>query len=240
MRRIILIASVIVLAGGVAFAATRATAPATVYTVSQVRAGLAHDPGAWLGRVVLVRGALAAGWFAYAPLGTGRGAGQAFVTTLLQRRAAVSSAPPHSAPLPSTPPPSLFSFANTTLTLSDSGAPLTTNRLPLVLGAPNSVLAWLRRLPLVGHAMPGPQIVQWGRAGVYRVVVQSAPRQSCATGACYQLEAPDATLAPPALRWAPIVMLPVTARAAMAARVMTHLLTVTATPIAKVMPHAVP
>ncbi len=41
---------------GISIAAARAGAPQTVYTVSQVASGLAHRPGAWIGRSTLVHG----------------------------------------------------------------------------------------------------------------------------------------------------------------------------------------
>jgi len=46
-----------VIVAGVAVV-TRPAPASTVYTVAQVRAGLAHNPGAWIGHTVLVRGVI--------------------------------------------------------------------------------------------------------------------------------------------------------------------------------------
>jgi hypothetical protein len=46
--------------------------------------------------------------------------------------------------------------------------------LPLSMGPANPLLALLRRLPLVGRFVPGPQLLRWGRPAIYRVQVQDA------------------------------------------------------------------
>jgi hypothetical protein len=71
-------------------------------------------------------------------------------------------------------------------------------RLPLTLGAPDPLLALLRRLPLAGQLVPPPQVVQWGAVATYRVQLRAMPDGSCATATCYQAllvdAAPDALL----------------------------------------------
>jgi hypothetical protein len=129
-----------------------------LYSVQEVQMGLAHDPDAWLGRTVWVRGIAA--------------------------RDSCRSLTP--------------SLAGTTcrdwrLGLFDAAgaAPL-----PLTLGAPNPLLALLRRLPLAGQLVPPPQVVQWGAVATYRVQLRAAPAGPCASPACYEAllldAAPDA------------------------------------------------
>jgi hypothetical protein len=46
------------------------------------------------------------------------------------------------------------------------------------MGPANPLLALLRRLPLVGRLVPGPQLLRWGRPAIYRVQVQDAAGRS--------------------------------------------------------------
>ncbi len=55
MRRALFALITLALVATVAATATRPAPVATVYTVAQVRAGLARNPGAWVGRTILVR-----------------------------------------------------------------------------------------------------------------------------------------------------------------------------------------
>src|SRR5579883_1253687 len=73
MRRIVLGLAGVALAMGLVLAVTHFTVPAPVYTVAQVQAGLARDPGAWVGRTMLVRGEVDGGWFSFRLLNTRSG-----------------------------------------------------------------------------------------------------------------------------------------------------------------------
>jgi len=53
---------------------------------------------------------------------------------------------------------------------------------PLALGTEDAVLSVLRRLPVVGASVPGPQILQAGRTVVYRIIVLARP--VCAVRPC--------------------------------------------------------
>jgi hypothetical protein len=128
----------LVLAGGLALVvstlSTGVGAFAPVYRVSELRAGLADNPHAWLGHTMLVRGV------------------------------ALGLACP--------PQASCVVFAWPTLVDADATGP--GRSLPLSMGPASSLLALLRRLPLVGRLVPGPQLLRWGRPAVYRVQVRDA------------------------------------------------------------------
>ena len=127
----------LVLAGGLAlvvFTVSHGVAAfGPVYTVAELRAGLADNPHVWLGHSVLVRGVV---------LGL------------------------------SCPPNASCAFALPVLIDADATGP--GNYLPLSVGPANPLLALLRRLPLVGRLMPGPQLLRWGRPAIYRVQVREA------------------------------------------------------------------
>ena len=121
------------LALGVSTVSTGGGAFAPVYTVSELRAGLADNPRAWLGHTMLVRGVA---------LG------------------------------PACPPNASCVFAWPALVDADATGP--GSSVPLSMGPANSLLALLRRLPLVGRLVPGQQLLRWGRPAVYRVQVRDA------------------------------------------------------------------
>jgi len=110
------------LALGVSTVSTGGGAFAPVYTVSELRAGLAENPRAWLGHTMLVRGVA---------LG------------------------------PACPPNASCVFAWPALVDADATGP--GSSVPLSMGPANSLLALLRRLPLLGRLVPGPQLLRWGR-----------------------------------------------------------------------------
>jgi hypothetical protein len=111
---------------------------APVYRVSELRAGLADNPHAWLGHTMLVRGV------------------------------ALGLACP--------PQASCVVFAWPALVDADATGP--GRSFPLSMGPASSLLALLRRLPLVGRLVPGPQLLRWGRPAVYRVQVRDAAGRS--------------------------------------------------------------
>jgi hypothetical protein len=64
--------------------------------------------------------------------------------------------------------------------------------LPLATGAPNSLLALLRRLPLLGGLLPAPQVVHWGEAATYRVELRAITDKPCGAPSCYEAMVLDA------------------------------------------------
>jgi len=63
---------------------------------------------------------------------------------------------------------------------------------PLALGTEDAVLSVLRRLPLVGSTMPGPQVLHTGRTAVYRIAVLVHP--VCTVRPCSDAGYPAARL----------------------------------------------
>jgi hypothetical protein len=138
---------VTIVAGGVA------TEP--VYTIAQVRAGLAHHPAAWVGRSVLVWARV----MADLPL-----AGVVPPGTIPGLHLQLEPAWPHMSPVlwvrPQSPAPWI--------------------RPP----HPAPWLAFLRRLPLLRRVLPGPQQGRWGVYTVYRVQILPPHRSRCAPTPC--------------------------------------------------------
>lgn len=158
MKRIIVALAGIALAVGLALVVSGGVAAVgPVYTVSELRADLAHDPQAWLGHTVLVRGM---------PVG-----------------APVSC-------------PATASCAFMPLGLMDPPASRPGSYLLLSMGPPNPLLALLRRLPLVGRFMPGPQLLRWTTPAIYRIQIQGTAGTSRGVPARYEALLLDA--APPA------------------------------------------
>jgi hypothetical protein len=56
--------------------------------------------------------------------------------------------------------------------------------LPLTVGAANPLLAFVRRVPLLGDLLPAPQALDWGEVATYRVQVRALPQGSCGMGRC--------------------------------------------------------
>ena len=71
---------------------------------------------------------------------------------------------------PPCPPTASCAFAWPALVDADAAGP--GSYLPLSMGPANPLLAQLRRLPLVGRLVPGPQLLEWGRPAIYRVQIQ--------------------------------------------------------------------
>jgi hypothetical protein len=57
-------------------------------------------------------------------------------------------------------------------------------RLSLVPGPADPVLAFLRRVPLVGRLAPRAQVLREGNVGTFRVQQHAVPGSTCAT--CYE------------------------------------------------------
>jgi hypothetical protein len=69
-------------------------------------------------------------------------------------------------------PTASCAFARPALVDADAARP--GSYLALSMGPANPLLAQLRRLPLVGRLVPGPQLLEWGRPAIYRVQIQDA------------------------------------------------------------------
>jgi hypothetical protein len=148
----------------------------TVYSVQQVRDGLAHHPGAWLGQIVRVRGTL-------------------LTTMLLDRH----THPPQVWLLVGRLPP----VATTTMTYYDGASTTLYGTRPsdvrsrfvlrLVPGPPDAVTAVLRSLPFA-WLLPVPQTNSAKlETATYPVQLQRAPAWLCGVPPCYQgiVQEPD-------------------------------------------------
>jgi hypothetical protein len=146
---------------------TRPGSPAveTVYTAAQVRAGLRHNPRAWVGHTVLIRGLLA----------TASGA------------STTPSVPPIAVLIDVPRLPRGVSALQLRILVYDrygiAAQPTTTLLLRPAL--PNPLLALLRQIPVVTRLLPLSERIDGGEVRVYRVVLLS-PRHSCLQkGLCY-------------------------------------------------------
>ena len=137
----------------------------TVYTAAQVRAGLGHNPRAWVGHAVLIRSLLA----------TASGA------------SATASVPPIAVLIDVPRLPQGVSALQLRILIYDyygiTAQPTTT--LLLRPAPPNPLLALLRRIPVVTRLLPLSERIDGGEVRVYRVVLLP-PRHSCPQkGLCY-------------------------------------------------------
>jgi hypothetical protein len=137
-----------------------------VYSVTELRARLTHDPSAWVGHVVLVRGTV-----------TGCGFGRPCPLLMVVQCGAPGPCRPIRLP---------------GMMLVDQPTAGWLRGLPVQLGPQNPQLAFLRRLPLVSRVMPPPQVVRWGIPAVYRVQLQPAQRSVCSSSPCYEAVLEDA------------------------------------------------
>jgi hypothetical protein len=127
-----------------------------IYTVSQVQAGLAHDPRAWTNRTLLLRG-VASGvrcWVTAA----GLGADGLKMTDWCR-------------------PPRFILW---------DGDPAAVAALPLAWASPAPLLAIARRVPLLGVLLPTPPAADWGKVATYRVALRAMPLAVCGSGTCYE------------------------------------------------------
>jgi hypothetical protein len=58
--------------------------------------------------------------------------------------------------------------------------------LPVAGWEPDPLLAALRRLPLAGGLVPGPQVARVGVLATYRVRLKTAPAPVCDATPCYE------------------------------------------------------
>jgi hypothetical protein len=176
VRRVVLLMLGLVLVAGLVTAGVGRRAPARVYTVAQVRAGLARQPAAWIGQTVIVRGVAAEADFATRPrTSTGM---NCQLTTL-------------GSPLPCALPLTMPDGSTVYLTLIDNSASRQANMLPLVLAVrpvpvvSNPLITFVRRLPALARLLPAPKKipdqVPGGVLRLYRIRLQPSGPISCAT-----------------------------------------------------------
>lgn len=203
MKRIGLILVALMLAGGAGVAIARGSGSfSQVYSVREVRAGIARHPSAWLGRTVLVRAIASGAWLPLAIGGPGSGSGFTVMWFYGGR----------GRPLPST----RTILPSALLTDSSTQAPAA--GLPLAFGGEDPLLSFLRRLPWIGRFMPRPRSLNWGSPAIYHVRLQSAPAGSCGHAICYEAVLLDAVPRANVLLHVAAVLLPTRARMAIKPR----------------------
>jgi len=157
-------------------------APAQVYTVAEVRAGLAHQPGKWAGRTVLVGGIASQSWWDTGGAGASTTAG-----TLCGRPFTVGGR--QSCPLVAPNGTTLY------LTLVDDSIRVDpkhpfsvfsqSNRPFLILAvqpvAPNPLIALARRLPPLARFFPVLRQVSSGVSHRYHVRLWPTRTTPCTT-----------------------------------------------------------
>ena len=169
---------VTIVAGGVA------TEP--VYTIAQVRAGLAHDRTAWVGRSVLVRARVMGVVWLRGTYSLGTPLSDYVVRNgRIQPPKCITTATGCPSPLAADVPP------GTTPTILLQLKPPWPHRYPVLWVRPQSPAPWirpvppaswlafLRRLPPLRHVLPGPQQGRWGVSMVYRMQILPPHRSPC-------------------------------------------------------------
>jgi hypothetical protein len=141
----------------------RARSP--IYTVTQLQAGLAHDPRAWTNRTLLLRGvAIAVGCWVIVDRLTADGLNPADWCT----------------------PPRFVPFI-----LKDAD-PTAVAALPMAWTGPDPRLTVARRVPLLSLLLSAPRAVDWGKVATYRVELRAMPQSACSTATCYEAVLLDA------------------------------------------------
>ena len=191
MKRSITALIGLVLAVGLVVTIVAGAATEPVYTIAQVRAGLAQDPAAWVGRVVLVRGRVMASLL-------GRGASSLgtplsdYVMTKghLQPPRCITTSTGCPSPLAGLVPPGTIPDLHLQL------KPAWPRRSPVLWVRPQSPAPWirplppapwlafLRRLPLLQRVLPAPQQGRWGVYTVYRIQLLPPHRSPCTPNPC--------------------------------------------------------
>lgn len=87
---------------------------------------------------------------------------------------------------------------------ADSGSGSIAQPLPLAWGKPPALLAFLRRVPLVGQLLPRPQIVHLGVPAVYRIQVRPTACVLSADPPCYEALLLDAIAPDSSTDWVQI------------------------------------
>ncbi len=171
MRRVVLLALVVVLVAGLVAAVIGRRAPEQAYTVAQVRAGLARQPAAWAGRTLLVRGVATESFWATGPT-TGGG--------YFCDPGSIGG-PPQSCPLAA---PHGATVYLTLVDDSDQQANTPTLVLAVQPVAPNPLIALVRQLPPLARFLPmqgqGQGQAPGGVSHLYRIRLRSTGSAPCA------------------------------------------------------------
>jgi len=162
------------LAGLVAAVTGRPSSPpGPVYTVAEVRAGLARQPAAWAGRTLLVRGVAAESFWAIGP------------TTSMGHFCYLS---PFTCPLIAPNGATVYLMLTNDSVRSNPnaffmmGAPTNTTTLLLAVQpiAPNPLITFARRLPSLARFLSAQGQVPGGISHFYRIRLRSAGSAPCA------------------------------------------------------------
>jgi hypothetical protein len=70
--------------------------------------------------------------------------------------------------------------------LADADPTAAVAPLPLVWAAPDTLLAVVRRVPLLSGLLPAPEAMDWGTVATYRVELRSMPDAGCGAATCYE------------------------------------------------------
>jgi hypothetical protein len=192
MKRRITALIVLVLAVGlVVTIVTGGVVTEPVYTIAQVRAGLAHDRAAWVGRSVLVRARVMASVLLRGAFSLGSPLSDYVVTK--------GRWEPPKCITTSTGCPSPLAGLVPTGTIPDlllQLKPAWPHMSPVLWVRPQSPAPWIRpqprapwlaflqRLPLLRRVLPGPQQGRWGVYTVYRIQLLPPHRSRCAPTPC--------------------------------------------------------
>jgi hypothetical protein len=179
-----MVLGIALLAGLVAAVVGRPSSPAgPVYTVAQVRAGLARQPGAWAGRTLLVRGSAAETFWATGPT-SGQGhlcdprffGGHPQLCSLVRANGATVylTLMDDSVQLDPTHPLFIRQQA-TTMSLNLAVQPI----------APSPLIALVRRVAPLARFLPMQGQVPGGVSHLYRIRLQPAGSAPCARPAAF-------------------------------------------------------
>lgn len=156
-RLLIVLAVATVILGCLALLVNGHRMPERVYSVADVDTAIAGDPGAWIGRTVLVRGELTVAPCVFS------GYCRAY----------------HLAIMEADQVPSSSSYVD------HASAPDMQRVLLLAVEPRNTFAARLHGVPLLGALIPGPQRLHWQRPATYRVRLAAVPSSQCAAPRCF-------------------------------------------------------
>jgi hypothetical protein len=172
-------------------------APEPVYTIAQVRAGLAHDPAAWVGRSVLVRARVMGAIWLRGAFSEGAPLSDYVVTKgRLPPPRCITTSTGCPSPLAGLVPPGASPALGANPDLHLQLKPAWPHMSPVLWVRPQSPAPWirplppapwlafLRRLPLLQRVLPGPQRGHWGVYTVYRIQILPPHRSRCAPTPC--------------------------------------------------------
>jgi hypothetical protein len=149
-------------AGSAAVIGTGPSSRAPLYTVAQARAGLVHDPRAWLGHTLWLRGVVTE------------------PCSILASQAAYSYCASREQPV-------LLDTESL-----GAAPPQPRVALRLAWAGLDPLLTVVRRAPLAGRFAPAPQVVHWGVVATYRVRLRTMSDGQHSAALCYEAAVLDA------------------------------------------------